>query len=61
MVTSVIVAVDAATGQRDVLMLFVQCLQKGHEVLVVRKLLSHREGDHHHVDGGVSLGEGPEK
>lgn len=58
---SVVAGVDAVPRHRDVLVLVVERLQEGHQVLVVRQLLGHREGDDHHVDGRVALGEGAEQ
>lgn len=46
---------NAVAGQGDVLVLVVERLQEGHQVLVVRQLLRHGEGHHHHVDGRVAL------
>lgn len=52
---------DAVSRQRDVLVLILHGFQEGDQVLMVGELLSHREGDHHHVDGCLAFGESPEQ
>lgn len=57
----IITGVDAVARKRDVLVLVLHCLQKGDQVLVVRELLSHRKGHHHHIDGRFSFSERSEE
>lgn len=57
----VVARVDAVAGHRDVLVLVVERLQEGNQVLVVRQLLGHGEGHHHHIDGGLALRQGAEQ
>ena len=52
---------NAVAGEGDVLVLVFQRLQEGHQVLVVRQLLRHREGHHHHVDRRLALRQGAEQ
>lgn len=58
---SAVAGVDAVARQRHILVLAVERLQEGHQVLVMRELLGDGEGHHHHVDGRVALGEGAEQ
>ena len=57
----VVAGVNAVAGEGDVLVLVFQRLQEGHQVLVVRQLLGHGEGHHHHVDGRLALRQGAEQ
>lgn len=58
---TVVAGMDAVSRHGDVLVLVVERLQEGHQVLVVREFLRDGEGHHHHVDGRVALCEGAEQ
>lgn len=54
-------ALDAVPRQSHVLVLAVERLEEGHQVLVVRQLLGDGEGHDHHADLHVAFREGAEQ